>query len=74
MWYKFIYGKKNFVKIVLQNNMNIIIPTFVFKNNNDYLDNEYRCILDLMVDTEIRKITVKNLTEKKNYAARIPER
>lgn len=74
MWYKFIYGKKNFVKIVLQNNMNIIIPTFVFKNNNDYLDNEYRCIFDLMVDTEIRKITVKNLTEKKNYAARIPER
>lgn len=54
--------------------MNVVIPTFVFKNNNDYLDNEYRCILDLMVDTEIRKITVKNLTEKKNYAARIPER
>lgn len=54
--------------------MNIVIPTFVFKNNNDYLDNEYRCILDLMVDTEIRKITVKYLTEKKNYAARIPER
>lgn len=53
-----------------------MIPTFVFKNNNDYLDNEYQewCILDLMVDTEIRKITVKNLTEKKNYAARIPER
>lgn len=49
--------------------MNIMIPTFMFKNNNDYLDNEYRCILDLMVDTEIRKITVKNLTEKKKLCS-----